>query len=72
LLTMSGHEKYTAIGVGTGAIFNIILNTFFIPIWKIEGAAIATTSSIIIWNCISLIFVKNKLGIDSTAIGILK
>ncbi len=69
LLTMSGHERYTVISVGTGAIFNIILNALLIPIWRIEGAAIATTSSTIIWNGISFIYVKKKLGINSTAIG---
>jgi len=72
LLTMSGHEKYTAISVGTGAIFNVILNALLIPIWKIEGAAIATTSSIIIWNSISFIYVQKNLQINSTAIGNLK
>jgi len=69
LLTMTGNERYAAIGVGIGAALNVILNAFFIPMWGIEGAAIATTCSIILWNSILAIWVYKRLGIHATVLG---
>ena len=70
LLTMTGHERYTAISVGFGAASNIILNYILINLWGLEGAAAATCISMIVWNTISFILVIKKLKIDSTAFGI--
>ncbi|MBF2013970.1 MAG: flippase [Rivularia sp. T60_A2020_040] len=67
LLNMTGNENYTTISIGASAILNVILNILLIPQWGIEGAAIATASSMIVWNVISFVWVRNKLGIDSTA-----
>lgn len=72
LLTMTGHENYTAIGVGTSALLNVILNLLLIPSWGIEGAAVATASSTILWNIMGLIWVQKKLKLDPTALGKLK
>ena len=69
LLTMTGNERYAAIGVGIGAALNVILNAFFIPLWGIEGAALATTGSIILWNSILAIWVYKRLGIHATVLG---
>ncbi|MEB3214736.1 MAG: flippase [Nostocales cyanobacterium 94392] len=69
LLNMTGNENYTTISIGTSAVLNVILNILLIPRWGIEGAAIATTSSMIVWNIISFVWVKNKLGINSIAFG---
>jgi len=33
-------------GFGGGAALNIVLNSLFIPQWGMEGAALATTTSI--------------------------
>lgn len=70
LLTMTGHARYTAISVGIGAGLNIILNFCLIPQWGVLGAAIATSSSTVVWNAISLVYVKQKLKIDSTCLGL--
>jgi O-antigen/teichoic acid export membrane protein len=66
LLTMTGHERYAAIGVGSSAVLNIILNACFIPLWGIEGAAFSTSACMIIWNIILAFVVRKKLGINST------
>ena len=71
LLTMTGHENYTAITVGSSAVLNVFLNALLIPQWGINGAAIATTSSIIIVNVVNMVLVKKKLKISSTAWSIL-
>lgn len=69
LLIMTGYQKYTAIGMAISAVLNIILNRGLIPLWGINGAAIATTSSGIIWNILLVFFVYQKLRIFATPIG---
>jgi len=69
LLIMTGHERDSAWGIGFGAVFNVVLNFLLIPLWGIEGAAIATSSSMVIWNVILIWFVWKRLGIYSTALG---
>ena len=69
LLIMTGYQQYTAIGVAISAILNIILNWMLIPLWGINGAAIATTSSGAVWNIILVFFVYQKLKIFATPIG---
>jgi O-antigen/teichoic acid export membrane protein len=63
VLVMSGNQKYevyNSIGI---CILNIILNIFLIPIYGIEGAAIATATSIIFINIIKVIEVYEIFGI---------
>jgi len=69
LLTMTGHERDTALGVGSSAIVNIVLNAILIPLWGLNGAAIATTSSMVLWNILLAIWVYKRIGIHSTALG---
>jgi len=69
LLTMTGYEHYAAMIVATSALLNVIGNAILIPVWGIEGAAIATASSTIIVNILRVIWVRKKIGIDSTFLG---
>jgi O-antigen/teichoic acid export membrane protein len=66
LLTMTGHENYTLSCNGANVLINVILNALWIPQWGINGAAAATTISTIIVNILKVIWVRKKLGIDST------
>ena len=68
LLDMTGHQGDTAKGVGATAILNIILNALFIPIWGVNGAAIATAISTITWNLILFFYVKKRLAINPSII----
>ncbi|GAB4543394.1 MAG: flippase [Pleurocapsa sp.] len=70
LLNMTGNERFTAISGGLSAILNIILNYFFITRWGVEGAATATSVSVIAMNLSNIIIVRRKLGISSTAFGL--
>ena len=63
VLNMTGYQNYTAIAVGCSAVFNMILNGIMIPIWGINGAAIATTTSLVIINIVQVFLVQQKLGI---------
>ncbi len=52
-----------------GVLTNVILNALLIPRWDIAGAAIATGTSLILWNVLLVILVRRRLGVDATAIG---
>jgi O-antigen/teichoic acid export membrane protein len=41
----------------------VVLNMFFIPIYGIDGAALATLISVIIYNSIKLLFVVKKMDL---------
>jgi O-antigen/teichoic acid export membrane protein len=69
LLVMTGHERKAAIGIGIGAVFNVILNAFLIPKFGMEGAATATSISVIVWNLLLAHWVYRRLGIHTTALG---
>lgn len=49
-------------------IFAIIFNVFLIPVYGINGAALATFCSIVIYNTMKLVFVKLKLGMHPFSI----
>jgi O-antigen/teichoic acid export membrane protein len=53
-----------------GAISNIALNLVLIPRYGILGAAIATTTSMMLWNGILVFEVWSKLEIDPTVFGL--
>ena len=72
LLMMTRREHDAAIGVGTSVVLSVILNSALIPRWGVEGAAIATSVSMIARNLLMARFVYNRLGIHSSALGQLR
>ncbi len=70
ILNMTGHERDSAFGLGIGALTNVTLNAALIPMWGIAGAALATALSLIAWNVVLALRVYQRLGLDSTALGI--
>lgn len=70
ILNMTGHERYAANVGWIITVLNVVLNAIFIPRWSVNGAALATSLSIILGGVISLIAVRQKLGIDATIFGI--
>ncbi len=70
ILNMTGNERYTAKVGWITTVLNIVLNAIFIPLWGVEGAAIATSSSIMLGGFLSLFAVRQKLGIDATLMGL--
>lgn len=67
LLNMTGHERYTMRGMAIAAATNIILNLAFIPLWGINGAALSTALTLVLWNLLLWRGVNNQLGIHSAA-----
>lgn len=71
LLNMTGHEKDTAKGLMVAALSNIVLNLALIPLFGMEGAAVATAFSLAVWNILLYRQVKRRIGIDSSAISLI-
>jgi len=72
LMTMTGHQNLAVKITAFVAISNLLLNLYLIPILGGLGAAISTASSIIILNVILLLFVKKKLGLNSSIINFVR
>ena len=66
ILTMAKLEKYVFVGLTLGIISNLILNSLLVPKFGIQGAAIATSTSMILWNIVMLYFVIRKTKINPT------
>jgi len=66
LLNMTKHERDTAKGSGIALLVNVTFNAGFVPFLGIEGAAIATSVSIILWNILLAMWVYKKLHVFTT------
>jgi len=63
LLNMTGHQDRCAVVLGCSAVLNIILNLLLIPLAGLEGAAVATTVSVVVGTVWLTVLAKNHLGI---------
>lgn len=70
LLDMTGHQDDTLKAMIVGVLANVILNALLIPRWDIAGAAIATGSSLIIWNMLLVSMVRRRLELDASVFGL--
>ena len=66
LLMMTGNQNEAIKHITMSALINIILNILLIPKWGALGAAISTSTSLIILNLTMFLSVKEKLNINST------
>ena len=62
ILQMTGNQNILAKILLFAAILNIALNLYLIPKHGINGAALASMISIIVWNSAMILAVKKKLG----------
>ena len=62
LMQMTGQQKSFMHILVLGAVINVSLNYFLIPIYGIKGAAIASVVSLCFWNLCMILAVKKKLG----------
>ena len=63
ILNMTGKEKVFRNIIFVALVINILLNLLLIPKFGIEGAAIASASSLIFWNLYSVYYVYKELGV---------
>ena len=62
-LNMTGKQKVFQKILISALILNIVLNFILIPRLEMVGAAIATTTSMVLWNVMAVIYVYKKDGI---------
>lgn len=60
ILDMTGHERYSLIGLALGATMNVALNFLLIPPLGLNGAALATTISLAASNIYLAVMVFRK------------
>jgi O-antigen/teichoic acid export membrane protein len=68
LLNMTGHEKDAMRGMLIALVVNTFLNFLLIPFFGMEGAAVSTAISLILWNALLRHYVKVRLGIESSGL----
>lgn len=69
LLNMTGLERVVLRGIGIAVAINVIANIILIPRWGINGAALATGLSIVVWNGVLCRDVLRRLGIKTHILG---
>lgn len=62
IMQMTDNQKIFQNVIIIASLLNITLNYFLIPMYGINGAAIASMISMMFWNITLVIFIKNKLG----------
>lgn len=63
LLVMTGCEMQAAAAVASGALLNLVLNWLLIPLWGMEGAALASGLTMVTSTLILSLFVRRRLDI---------
>lgn len=69
VMSLVGQEKYTAYAALIAMVINVVLNAALIPQYGLNGAAIATGTSIVAWNAILAIWTAKKAGYYCTILG---
>ena len=72
ILQMTGNQNVYAKILLFGAILNALLNLILIPEYGINGAAISSMSSLIVWNLSMVLVIKKKFGFYTFYIPFLK
>ncbi|SFB98558.1 Membrane protein involved in the export of O-antigen and teichoic acid [Flexibacter flexilis DSM 6793] len=68
-LQMTGNEKvFRNIAMFSIAI-NLILNFILIPIYGTIGAAYSNLVTVVLWNLLSIVYARKKVGVDTSFIG---
>lgn len=67
LLNMTGHERDTMRGVAIAGAANVLLGLTLIPPFGLEGAALATAATLIIWNLMLRQAVWRRIQIETMA-----
>ena len=69
ILAMTGREREAVVWLWFGACLNVVLNYLLIPNYGMEGAAIATLISALIWKLNLVRVVLTQVGLDPTLLG---
>ncbi len=72
ILQMTGKHKVFQNIMLTATIINIVLNAVLIPVYGINGAALASMASMIYWNLASVVYIRANFNIMTLYIPLLK
>jgi O-antigen/teichoic acid export membrane protein len=67
ILLMTGHQKEAARSLFLAVLLNVGLNIILVPRIGINGAAIATATSTVLWSILLIFRVRKLVGIRSFA-----
>lgn len=70
LLMMTGHEREAAWGVGLAALVNVAASAALVPLWGLEGAALATALSTVVMNILLVWLVWRSLRINALPVSL--
>jgi O-antigen/teichoic acid export membrane protein len=70
LMQMTSLEAVYARMLAVIYVFVFVLQFIFIPKYGVIAAALANTSGVIVWNCVSIYFLRKKIGVDPSLFGI--
>lgn len=68
VLNMTGYQNDTVKGQVIAAISSVALNILLVPKYGLNGAAVATAGSFLIWNMVLLYFVKKRTKLKTSVI----
>ncbi len=68
-LSMTGQERVQLWSVVAGLAVNVALSVALMPAYGPLGGAIAASAGVIVWNTIQYAAVRNRLGVDTSALG---
>jgi O-antigen/teichoic acid export membrane protein len=66
IMIMTGHQHQANLILVVSAIVNIVANYFLIPEFGINGAAYATSISIVAWNLLMYLYTHRIVGLNPT------
>ncbi len=67
VLIMTGHERAAVGGIGAGMVANLVLGVALVPSLGVTGGAIASGSSLVLWNTVLLVLARKRVGVNVTA-----
>lgn len=65
LLSMTGQQRILRDVSVMGAVLNVMLNAALIPLWGINGAAVATATSLIVMNLRLVVEARRHVGVNA-------
>jgi O-antigen/teichoic acid export membrane protein len=68
VLIMTGHERAAVIGIAAGLVANVVLGVALVPELGVTGGAIASGSSLVMWNTVLVVLARRKVGVNVTAL----
>ncbi len=69
LLIMTGHQRGALVIMAFALGLSVVANILLIPRLGATGAAIASSLALATWNLVMAIYVRRRIGIDATAVG---